>query len=228
MLRPALLTHLARSTLCLGLLGVALASAHPGAIAVTTLWFYFALFTFQHDLLHGALGLHRRVREPLLMAVGALILSSGHSVRVVHLLHHHRPLAPEDLESAAVRGSVVAALPRLPGWLLAYRAEAWRRASTPERRWIGAESLLNAALLVILVALPALRIIAAVMLALQLSAPIWAGRIPHHAPAALVRLARALSFTHSPTFLSLAFHELHHEHPKVPVAELPALSLALR
>lgn len=41
-------------------------------------------------------------------------------------------------------------------------------------------------------------------------------------------LAWSVSFTRSPTFLSLASHELHHEHPKVPVAELPALSLALR
>lgn len=227
MLRPAVLSHLCRSALCLGFLGWALASGRLEAIAVTTLWLYFALFTFQHDLLHGALGLKRALREPLLAAVGALILSSGHSVRVVHLLHHHRPLAPEDLESAAVRGSVFTALPRLPGWLLAYRAEAWRRAGAHERRWIGAETLLNAALLLGLTLVPALQVVALVMLTLQLSAPIWAGRIPHRTPEALMRLARRLSFTRSPTFLSLAFHELHHAHPKVPVAELPALSASL-
>lgn len=228
MLRPAVLSHLCRSALCLGLLGWALASGRLEAVALTTLWLYFALFTFQHDLLHGALGLKRALREPLLAGVGALILSSGHSVRVVHLLHHRRPLAPEDLESAAVRGSVFAALPRLPAWLYAYRAEAWRRASAPERRWIGAETLLNAAALGALGSVPPLALVLVLMLALQLSAPIWAGRIPHRTPEPLMWLARRLAFTRSPTFLSLAFHELHHAHPKVPVAELPALARAPR
>jgi hypothetical protein len=60
----------------------------------------------------------------------------------------------------------------------------------------------------------------AVAFALQLTAPLWAGRLPHLPPAWLIRLARRLVWTRSPLALSMAFHEQHHALPRRPTARL--------
>jgi hypothetical protein len=67
-------------------------------------------------------------------------------------------------------------------------------------------------------------IYAATSVALQLTMPLWAGHIPHRAPASIVALARRFAFTRSAVLVSLAYHELHHAIPRVPTAELPSVA----
>lgn len=95
-----------------------------------------------------------------------------------------------------------------------------RAGDARSRRWQLVECALNAAALPALLARPDLRVYALIALALQLTAPVWAGLVPHRAPAWLVRGARALAFTRSAIVAALAFHQLHHDAPHVPSARL--------
>jgi fatty acid desaturase len=144
------------------------------------------------------------------------MLTSGHAMRVAHLRHHAAPLADDDFEGAAVRMPLLRAILLSPYLAFAMRREAWRRAPRRDRHWQAMEQL-ACVLLALLVGPYAL-----VALALQLLAPLWAGRVPHTAPRWLVRAARALAFTRSVTILSLAFHDEHHRHPRLPTLSLRA------
>src|SRR5688500_16451369 len=100
----------------------------PAAWLAPGVALFLAAFTLAHDLAHGALGLTRRTNRVLLSLAGALMLTSGHAMRVAHLRHHARPLADDDYEGASARGSLGRALLLAPWFAFAVRREAWRRA----------------------------------------------------------------------------------------------------
>ena len=214
--------HLAR----VGLSAMALAiAARADAIllaAPASVALFFASFALMHDVAHGALGLPRRANEIALAAAGALMLMSGHALRLMHLRHHARPLADGDLEGAPARLSLGRAARCAPIAAIELRVGAFRAAKARGRAWQAAETLLNAACLAWLLASgrPALLAWAASAVALQLSMSVWAAHIPHNAPAWLLGAARSLAFTRSPVALSLAFHELHHRRPDLPCSRL--------
>ncbi len=180
--------------------------------------FFLAGFTFAHDLAHGALRLPARVNHALLSLAGAMMLTSGHAMRVAHLRHHAAPLADDDFEGAAVRVSFVRALVYAPYYAFAVRRAAWRRAPRRDRRVQLVEHVASLLLLLVVG-----RTYAVTALLLQLAAPVWAGRIPHTAPRWMITVARGLAWTRSPTALSLAFHDQHHAHPAVPTLALATL-----
>ena len=194
--------------------------ALPGAYAaLAAVGLFLAGFSFAHDLAHGALGLPARTNRLLLALAGATMLTSGHGMRVAHLRLHAAPLADDDFEGAAARGALFRALLLAPYFAFAVRREAWRRASRLDRRWQLGEHVASLVLALLVVG----RTYALVAFALQLLAPVWAGRIPHTAPRWIIRCARAFAWTRSVTVLSLAFHDAHHEHPKVPTLSLASL-----
>lgn len=216
-----LFRHLGRVGLSLAALSWAVHTA-PILVVPATAALVMAAFTLQHDLIHGSLGVGRKLREPLLAAVGSLMLMSGHATRIMHLIHHRSLYGRDDLEGATALVSWRRALAMTLGLFLRYRFAAFARAGARDRRWIVAESSVNLLVLtaLLLSGVPALVLIAATGAALQVSLPIWAGRIPHRAPERLLAVARKLVFLRSPVLLSLVFHELHHQHPKVPCARL--------
>jgi fatty acid desaturase len=191
-------------------------------VAAAALWL--AAFDAAHDLVHDALGLGRRAGAVALTVAGALMLTSGHAMLVSHLWHHKRPFADDDYEGAAARGDAARALLRAPWWALLSRSHAYRRAGAWLRRRQLLEHGLALALATALWAsgLPELRIYVSVALVAHLTAPFWAGRIPHRAPAWLLALAVALGRLGSPTALALAYHERHHEAPSIPCRRLAA------
>jgi fatty acid desaturase len=197
--------------------------AYGAGAALAGVGLFLAAFSFAHDLAHGALGLPARANRWLLSFAGAAMLTSGHAMRVAHLRHHAAPLAADDFEGAAVRVSFLRAVLAAPYLTFAARREAWRRGSRQDRRWQLAEHVVSLVLALVVVG----RTYALVALLLQLFAPVWAGRLPHTAPRWLVRAARALAWTRSVSVLSLAFHDEHHEHPKVPTLALRRLAAPL-
>ena len=201
---------------------LAAAAAEPLFAAPVGAAHFLAAFGFNHDAMHGALSLSRRGRDLALLGAGSVMLMSGHAVRVMHLLHHRRPMSDEDLEGAAAKRSLLGAVLESPRLSLAYRVAGWRRASRAERRWQLIEYGLDAAILAGLLAsgLPGLQLYALVALLLQAFMPAWAGHVPHRAPAWLLGIARRLAFSRSLVVLSLAYHELHHLHPAVPCRDL--------
>ena len=215
----ALLLPLLR-VLAFGALAVLVRGSLPLAI-VASVGLYFASFALAHDLVHGAFGLGRASSALLLSAVALGMLVSGHAMRVLHLRHHARPLADDDLEGDGARRSALGALLGGPASLVALRAAALRAVGPRGRRRQLAEHAACLLVLALAIALPSpLRVHAAVALALQATAGLWASHVPHRAPAWLTRACARVAFLRSPVLLSLAFHARHHEHPRVPCAAL--------
>lgn len=199
------------------------AHAHSVTVAVAaSVALFLAAFAFNHDLSHNALALPQHANEVALAIAGSLMLMSGHAVRATHLRHHLRPLASDDLEGTSARMSFVRALVTAPCQVIATRRAGYRIARRRDRRWQRIESMATLAITIGLLAAGSRPLAAFVLVAIaaQLTMPVWAAHIPHNAPEVLVRLARFLSFTRSPTVLSLAYHELHHAHPRVPCRRL--------
>lgn len=221
MRRLDLSIHLARLTLSLLALAV-VGPLHPLLAAVLSLSVYVSAFAFNHDVAHGALALPRRVNEGLLALTALPMLVSGHSMRLMHLRHHSRPLAHDDLEGQGALRSLLGALAIGPANALALRVESWRVGNTSQRRWMQCETV--ASLLVVAFAAVggslAFKVWVVVCLTMQLTASAWASHLPHHPPALLHRIALALVWTRSATMLSFVFHEAHHAAPKVPCRNL--------
>jgi fatty acid desaturase len=213
-----------------GAVGYAAAVRHGSwvlAVAAAMLTF-FPAFSLAHDLVHGTLGLGARGRRWALAAVAQLFLVSGHAMRAVHLRHHARPFADDDLESGGGGQRLGTTLRALPGLFLAMRWKPFGWSRARERRWQVGENIGNLAIAAAAaLALPALGPYVLVALALQFLAPVWAGYLPHRGPAWLAALARRLLFVRSPALVNLAFHELHHDHPHVPCHDLPGLALTI-
>lgn len=187
---------------------------------------FFALFAASHDLVHGALGLSRRTNERVLRAAAVVMLGSGLAMRRMHMRHHAHPLGAEDIEGEGAVRSLLGAMWIAPANALRLRIAAFRAAPGRERR----AQLVDALLSLLLAAFAfawggaALRVYVVVCVAMQLTPAVWAAHIPHHAPAWVTRAVRALAFLRSPTLLSLAFHDAHHTHPKVPCHRLAQIT----
>lgn len=222
--RSPLAAHLSR----LGAWALALAAfgeaLHGLASVPLSLGLCFAAFATTHDLIHGHLGLRGRAHHLALSLSGGLLLGSGHATRRGHLHHHARPFAQDDLEARGVKLGFWGALTHAPLDSLALRLSGWAQATPTDRRWQLAEHGLNLLSLGAGLSLggSAARFVL-IALALQLFMPFWAGYLSHKPLPGMIRIARSLAWTTSPAMLSLAFHALHHEHPSVPCAELPAL-----
>ncbi len=217
--------HLARLALVGFLLFVAARCESLSLAVLASALGFFGSFALMHDLAHGALRLPRKWNEIALAAAGLLLLMSGHALRRMHHEHHAAPLGDDDLEGQPARGSFGRALLDGPRASIVLRVEAYRRAASRGRVWQSAETLASLVALALLVAssIPALRIYAAVAVALQLSMGVWAAHIPHNTPAWIVRLAEKLAWSGSPTVLALAYHERHHARPDVPCQRLASL-----
>ena len=213
--------HAFRATFSLAGLVGAITGGNPVLVVVFTIAVFLGLFSLQHDLMHRALGLPRTIRAPFLCLIGSLLLMSGHATQKMHHLHHRCPLGPKDLEGRTAVLPLMDALLQSP-WLVArMRWEAWRRSGRISRKWQLGEAAINLAGIVTLAFWgPMTQLVLLVSLGLQFSMPIWAGRIPHSAPRWVIEVAKKMAFTLSPTILSLAYHELHHQRPWIPTQSL--------
>lgn len=211
-------THLLR--LGAPLLGLLLFRESPRLGALFAVAAYLAAFAFAHDVAHGAMRLNRRVTEWLLVVTALPMLVSGHSMRLMHMRHHARPLAADDVEGAGAATTLWKALALGPANFVTLRIEAWRAANARERRFIALETLACLGLSALAVHWPAGRAWWVTCLVLALTATAWASHLPHHPPRWMKAIARKLAWTGSAVLLSFAFHDEHHVHPRVPCAEL--------
>ncbi len=210
--------HAARHALALALL---IAGAHHAPLAlIGALALHLAAFALTHDLAHGALGLPRRWNELALSLASLPMLVAGHGMRLMHLRHHARPLAADDIEGVGATLPLWRAVLAGPMNAAQYRVEAFRMAvSNP---WLIAESL--AALVLSALALLSGSIAGAawvtVNLVMQLTASAWASHLPHRPPRLMLKVAGWLEWTQSAVVSSFLHHERHHQHPAIPCGQL--------
>jgi fatty acid desaturase len=193
--------------------------AFPGLAPVSAVALYVSVFMLTHELAHGALGLPRHRNELALAVAGLAIAASGHALRLMHLRHHARPLSAGDLEGRSARMPAGQALAAAPVLCVLLIVTAWRTATVRDRRWQCAEhaALAVLATVVVTVGPHALQTYLLVALGAQLSAPFWAGHLPHRSPRWLLRVARRLAGAGSLAMRTLVVHDDHHRRSKLPM-----------
>jgi fatty acid desaturase len=215
---------MARMTLFAAALLVAGATGRPALALAMALALYLAAFSYTHDVMHGALGLSKRATDFWLFVGGWVMGLTGHGMRILHLRHHARPLADDDVEGYGARLSLLGALGAGPMNIAHYRREALRAANARGRRFQIAETV--AAVVATLLALASRSVAGAawvtVNAVMQLTLAAWASNLPHRPPRFLRAIALKLAWTKSPAVMSFAFHHAHHTHPKIRCAELAA------
>jgi fatty acid desaturase len=194
----------------------------PLIALAAALGLYLALFACTHDVMHGALGLSKRATDVWLFCGGVLMGLTGHGMRILHMRHHARPLAPDDIEGAGAARSLWGAVCEGPFNIARYRIEALRAANRRGRTLQLAETVISVALTAAALASRSVSgaAWATVNVLMQLTLAAWASNLPHRPPRWLRALALKLTWTGSPTLMSFAFHHAHHAHPKVRCSEL--------
>ena len=216
----ALAAHAGRLTVGLVLLGLGARSAPLALVGALAL--HLAAFALAHDLVHGALGLPRRLNELALSLASLPMLVAGHGMRLMHLRHHRRPLAPDDVEGVGATMPLWRALLVGPLNAVQYRVESFRTARAADRVWLVVESL--AALALATLALATRTTVGGlwvgVNIAMQLTAAVWASHLTHRPPPVLLAIAGALEWTRSAVIASFLHHDKHHRSPWIPCGQL--------
>ena len=206
-------------------LGIYIASAVQGwwplAVLGVMALSFFTYGSISHDLVHGNLGLPRWLNDALLCATELLAVRSGHAYRAVHLHHHARYPADDDVEGAASRMSLGRTI--VEGMILQPRCWRWAvRRGGSSRGWIWFEGAACAAIIIASVVLVPFTIIPAVYVALVIAGswiiPLITSYIPH-APDAADPLKQTRLFRGrllSWIAVEHLYHLEHHLYPQVP------------
>jgi beta-carotene hydroxylase len=202
------------------------------ALACPVLLTFLTYGSISHDLVHGTLKLPRWLNDVLLSLIELLAFRSGHAYRMVHLHHHARFPAEDDLEGAAAKMTFwraalegVSLQPRL--WLFAMR----RRGA--HRPWAIAELIAVLALLVASIAAwpltKAPAVYALLMIAGSWTFPVITAYIPHMASGTTLLTQTKLfrGKVLSVVALEHLYHLEHHLYPAVPHHNWPELASRL-
>ena len=202
-----------------------------GAVACTMALTFVTYGSISHDLVHGTLRLTRTVNDVFLFAIELISFRSGHAYRIVHLHHHARFPASDDLEGAAAAMTWWRALldgvtlqPRL--WFYAFRT---RR----DRHWIVGEAIAITVLIVVSIAIAPWTVAPASYAGLMIGGswlfPFITSFIPHDANGEneLMRTRLFRGRVLSIVAFEHLYHLEHHLYPQVPHHHWPRLARRL-
>ena len=202
------------------------------ALACPVLLSFLTYGSISHDLVHRNLGLPRWLNEVLLSTIELISFRSGHAYRFVHLHHHARFPAADDLEGAAAGMGPIRAL--LEGITLQPRL--WRFAlarGTRDRAWVKGEIAAVIALLAACIAVAPLTwtplAYAALMIAGSWIFPFITAFLPHDPKGASDLTQTRLFRGRMLSILALEhlYHLEHHLYPQVPHHNWPELGRRL-
>ncbi len=180
-----------------------------------------------HNAYHYALGISRRGCDWVMLVLSALMLGSMHAVQINHLQHHRHCLEEEDVEGASARMSGWKAILVGPLFPMRLHVNAIRKARGPSFRWIMAELVLTAMVIItaILVHSGWLRYHVAAMAVGQCLTSFFAVWTVHHDCESGKPFARTLrGLLKNSTTYNMFFHVEHHLFPAVPTCHLPQLA----
>jgi fatty acid desaturase len=217
--------ELARPLVLVGAYALVWTEGFRVAAAFVAVAAVFAASVLVHDLIHGSLGLPRRLNEVVLAVAALLLVKSGHGLRALHFAHHRRCLEEDDVEGSVAHASFVSLLVRGPILAARARFEAFR-AERRTRAVQVIETMANVALVVMAVwtGSHAALVYGGAVVLVTITAPVWGAKIPHMVPwnHPVVRRLATLTGRMTPAAASVLLHELHHRFPRIPVSLLPA------
>ncbi len=203
----------------------------PTVVAAAGYTFY-SYGSTSHDLVHGNLGLPRRINDVLLSIVELAGLRSGHAYQAAHLQHHAKFPHADDIEGAPAHGSLTEAL--LAGPLHQLRIWCWAvRHAHRNRGWIVAEGVACLAIALVAVASWPVNCAPAAYVALVVlgswTFPVITSYLPHrpHGINALSQTRRFRGTVAAVLFQQHLYHLEHHLYPAVPHQRWPQLAARL-
>jgi beta-carotene hydroxylase len=188
--------------------------------------------SISHDLVHRTLGLPRRWNEISLTVVELLAFRSGHAYRLVHLHHHARFPAEDDIEGAAAKMSFGRTLaegivfqPRLMLWALTRP----RRTHPLVVVEIALAICLFALCFAVIPVTPIFAVYAALMVIGAWIIPLITSYVPHKpdGPTALWQTRLFRGKVASLIAMEHLYHLEHHLYPAVPHQNWPKLARRL-
>lgn len=200
------------------------------AAAGCSFFFFLTGLRQVHDLLHHNLGLGRRATNAAMFMLSVLMLGAMHAVQYNHMQHHRDCLGPGDVEAISARMPWWKAVLWGPVFPVVLHLTALRRARPGKRRWIVAELIAIAGLLVAagVVSQDALRFHVAAMAVGQCLTAFFAVWTVHHDCDPALEIGRSLRHPlKSAVAFDMFFHVEHHLFPRVPTRHLPALARRL-
>jgi beta-carotene hydroxylase len=202
------------------------------AVLAAAAYTFYSYGSTSHDLVHGNLGLPRRLNHLLLSVIELAGLRSGHAYQAAHLQHHARFPQADDVEGAAAHGNWIGAI--LAGPLHQVRIWCWAvRHARRYRPWIIAEGLACLAMLLGAVAAwPMTRVPSAYLALVVLGSwtfPLITSYLPHdpRGPDALRWTRRFRGNVAAVLFRQHLYHLEHHLYPAVPHQHWPQLAARL-
>jgi beta-carotene hydroxylase len=185
-----------------------------------------------HDLVHGSLGLKRRMNSVLLTVIELLALRSGHAYRLAHLHHHARFPHHDDIEGRAAGMTMSRTL--LEGLIFVPKIWLWALRNANRGRWLVlVEGIGCLWLILFAVAMypvtPVFLVYVLLMVMGSWIIPLVTSYVPHapHGADALHQTRRFRGEVASLIALEHLYHLEHHLYPAVPHHNWPMLARRL-
>jgi fatty acid desaturase len=196
---------------------------------------FVAVVTVTHDVVHRTIGLSARATDWALLAMGLVLLESGHAYQATHTQHHRLFPHPDDPEGRPAELTLVGALCDGPVFLIRLWRWSYRRARGRGR----ARGLLLAEAAAPIAVLcggilawpytPGVLVYAVMVIVGSWVYPLLTVYLPHHGygntPLTQTRTLRGRVIP--AIFLELTYHLEHHLYPQVPSHHLPELARRL-
>ncbi|WP_353170459.1 fatty acid desaturase family protein [Acinetobacter rudis] len=184
-----------------------------------------------HNAFHFALGINKKLTHYFMFLLSMLMLGSMHAVQINHLRHHQYCMTEEDIEAKSAQMSWWQAFLFGPIFPILLHKKALEVASKTQKRWIIAELIGNAIVLILIFVvldITWLKYHALVMLVGQCMTAFFAVWTVHHDTEDHVYMARTLrhELKRLMTY-NMFLHVEHHLFPAVPTRKLHILSKRL-
>jgi beta-carotene hydroxylase len=193
---------------------------------------FVAVVTVTHDVVHGCLGLSRRQTDLTLLAMGAVLMESGHAYRATHRQHHTHFPADDDPEGYPAKIGLIGAILYGPFFLV--RLWVWALRRRPDQRgWLMVEAAIPFGVLVAgVLLLPLTPAVLWYWVMAQVGSwvyPLLTVYLPHkdYGDTPLTQTHTLRGHIIPVLFLELTYHLEHHLYPQVPSHHLAELARRL-
>ena len=194
---------------------------------IAAFFFFLTGLRLSHNAQHNIVGCSKKCCDLILFILSPLMMNSMHAVQVTHLRHHKLCLTPEDEEGLCAKMPFYQALIYGPLFTINMHRNAFKYGSSRQKKWITAELITEAILLIFCLSGAPLSIqifVYSMLIANCLTAffCVW---LVHYACDGIQKVSRTVR---NPFINRLSFnmflHVEHHLFPQVPTCKLRVLA----
>ncbi|RME61189.1 MAG: fatty acid desaturase [Candidatus Dadabacteria bacterium] len=192
---------------------------------IFSFFFFLAGLRVVHGAFHNSLGLSKSLDHIVMVILSAIMLSSMHSVKVNHLLHHKHCMNEKDIEGKPAQMSALQAIFYGPIFFLSLHYNGWALSTKSNRYWILTDWAAIVCLILFALKEPYQNLTYhyLAMSVGQCLTAFFAVWTVHHDCEKSWFIARTIrNKIKSFITMGMFYHIEHHLYPKVPTKKLPA------